>query len=285
MDSALSPRQLAESFAVDDLIEIIHAQPKRNSRGHSITGFGYPLDNPVIYIKYGDHYERATDAEARTHKWAYETLQKMPQSERQGIHIPEVYRVIDLTSWTIIIMEFISGKTLKALLESQTTSDEYLDQCFGQIERALRLFISFPVPQDASPGPYGGGLIKSPLFKYYQATIEYPTVELLEMHLNKIATWFNKEGPKLNLERKLHFVLSDLYEGNFMFTESGDLFVIDFEMANFLPLSFMTYAMIQHHDVCSLKDRFELPQENLEIMRRVSDLLIKSVRRLGLPVG
>ncbi|KAJ3542259.1 hypothetical protein NM208_g4192 [Fusarium decemcellulare] len=274
MDSTMSPRELADSLSVDKLLELVDASPDhftKNGWTYACHGFAYPENSPALFIKHGVHSFKPTDEEARNQRWAREALQKMPPSEREGIHIPEIYRLVTVETSTIIIMEFVPGKTLEYFLENPEHTD-HLDRCFGKIERALKLFLSFPVPEDVSPGPCGGGVIRSPLFKDYESTIEYPTVELLEMHLNKIATWFNKDADRLVLERKLHFVFSDLYEGNFMFTENEDLYVIDFEQANFLPLSFMTYAMIQHHDVCSLKDRFSLPENNLEIMRRACQL-------------
>lgn len=186
MDAIPSPQQVADDLAVDSLIEMIHNHPRADSRGRSITGFGYPHANPVVYIKYGDHLERGVDAEARTQKWAHDTLKTLPQSQRSGIHIPQIYRVVSLESWTIIVMEIVVGTTLEALLEDVETPEDYLDRCFERIELALKLFLAFPVPETASPGPCGGGLIRHPLFRYYQASIEYPTVEMLETHLNKV---------------------------------------------------------------------------------------------------
>ena len=190
--SALSPRQVAESLPVDELIEIIHAQPRCDSKGLSITGFVFPPENPAIYIKYGDNIERGTDAEARSQTWAYESLQQMPLSDRQSIYIPEIYRTVLLGTWTCILMEYVPGKTLRDLLEDWTTFEPIADGYFRKIERALKLFLSFPVPQNAPPGPYGGGLIRHPLFRDYQASIEYPTVDLLEKHLNKV--WWRQSS-------------------------------------------------------------------------------------------
>jgi hypothetical protein len=77
-------------------------------------------------------------------------------------------------------------------------------------------------------------------------------------------------------------VYSDLYAGNFIFTDTEDLYVIDFEQANFLPLSFMSYAMFQNHFMCGvLKERIDLPSQNIEVMRRIGSLFVMSVRTLG----
>ncbi|KPM43177.1 hypothetical protein AK830_g3308 [Neonectria ditissima] len=285
MSASLSPQQVADSLTVDSLIELSNAVPPCDSRRYAITGFAYPPEKPVIFVKFGGNFMKGRDAEARTQVWAYEALQKVPPSDRRGIKIPQVYRIVYSETGTFILMEYVPGQTFLNLMQNgkhilDAKEDEYL----AMIERALRIFLSFPVPQDVSPGPYGGGLIRHPLFKEYCSTIEYQTVDLLEKHMNKIATWFSKDAQTLNFERDLHFVFSDMYEGNFMFTDEGDLYVIDFEQANFLPLSFMTYAMVQRHYLCQLGDRLGLPEENLEIMRRVCSLLVMSVPSLGLPI-
>ena len=68
-----------------------------------------------------------------------------------------------------------------------------------------------------------------------------------------------------------------------MFTSTGDLYVIDFESAAFLPLSFMSYAVIQYQHLMSgvLEERLNLPSENIEAMRRVCSLFVMSTRKLG----
>lgn len=84
------------------------------------------------------------------------------------------------------------------------------------------------------------------------------------------------------LERDLHFVFSDLYEGNFMFTDAGSLFIIDFEQAAFLPLSFMSFAMVQQHHICDLlRDALHLPSENTDAMRHICSLFAKSSTKIG----
>lgn len=99
----------------------------------------------------------------------------------------------------------------------------------------------------------------------------------------QLATLPRKNAPTVRLERDLHFVFSDLYEGNFMFTASGDIYIIDFEQANFLPLSFMTYALIQDSVVClNIRGKFQdLPQENIKIMQRICQYFMISKRTIG----
>ena len=78
------------------------------------------------------------------------------------------------------------------------------------------------------------------------------------------------------------FCFSDLYEGNFIYTESGELYIVDFEHVSLVPTSFMTYALNQPRRVCSgIKHQFDLPQDNLEALRVVGHYFMISSRRIG----
>ncbi|KAF7558496.1 hypothetical protein G7046_g5667 [Stylonectria norvegica] len=283
--SQQTPHQLASSLTEDDLKDIVDQQPARDTAGGQVTGLAYPYEHPTVYIKYGQNAYSLRDSEARTQQYAYEALRRIPPDDRQGIYIPEIYRIVYVGGWTYIIMEYVRGQTLAALMEDWPSFVKISQPYYDKIRAALLLLLSFPVPEDATPGPYGGGLIRHPLFKYYRASIKYDSVDMLEKHMNKVATMIRNTAPTVRLERELRFVFADLYEGNFMFTDAGDLYVIDFEQASFLPLSFMSYAMIQHHDVCgALEGKLDLPQENIPAMRHICGLLVMSVPTIGLPL-
>lgn len=170
-------------------------------------------------------------------------------------------------------MEYVEGTTLRELMVNWGSFQRNSEYYYSRVESALRLLLSFPVPQDATSGPCGGGLIRHPLFKDYLAPIQYGSVDELEGHLNTVSSslpvgssgyLFRKQVanfrnpssssavklPTVKLERELHFVFSELYEGNVIFTTTGEVCVIDFEQANSLPLSFMTHAMVQERMVC-----------------------------------
>ncbi|KAH7153356.1 hypothetical protein EDB81DRAFT_882294 [Dactylonectria macrodidyma] len=281
-----SPHNVAESFTEAQVTAMVNQQPAEDNRGWRVTGFACPTDNPILYIKYGHNEDSLTDSEARTHQFAYDSLQKVPPQDRQGIRIPEIYRVIQTADdYTYIIMEYIRGKTLAKVMEDREHFKDAHLYYYENTERAMKLFLAFPVPENATPGPYGGGIIRHPLFKDYQAPIEYDSVGMLEKHLNKVSTVVSNAAPTVTLESDLHFVFSDLYEGNFMFTDDGDTYVIDFEQANFLPLCFMTYATVQFRDVaCFLRGRLDLPQENLHALRHICSLFFMSWSKIGLPL-
>jgi hypothetical protein len=83
-------------------------------------------------------------------------------------------------------------------------------------------------------------------------------------------------------EEKLCFCFSDLYEGNFLFSANGDLYVLDFEQAGFLPISFMTYALIQDRLVCAaIEEKLSLPQGNLPGIIKAGSYFIMSTHTIG----
>jgi hypothetical protein len=162
-----------------------------------------------------------------------------------------------------------------------------------------------PVPSDTTPGPYKPDhklrRIKHPLFKEGQAATLYGSIDELENHINKVKTCPGDRPttliflcsadttgqvisyvfrhvpapPTVTFERELVFVYSDLNDENFMFNTDDDgrlrLYIIDFEHASFLPVSFLSYVVLQHKQWWSVPPIAEriggtLPKENLEPM-------------------
>ncbi|OAA61779.1 Acyl-CoA N-acyltransferase [Niveomyces insectorum RCEF 264] len=258
--------------------------------GYAVTGFRYPLDRPLFYVK--RRHPAGLYPEARTQEFARTALDQMAPAERSGIYVPRVLRVMEREDGNgFIVMEYIHGRTLKELFQDNPQMTEREARtCFDKISRALRLFLAAPVPAGARPGPCGGGIIGHPLFNDFVAPIEYTSVDMLEQHLNRVATFRVRTAPTLTLERDLHLVYADLHTANFVFTRSGDLYVIDFDMAAFLPLSFMTFAlrfptMMSGAVAAAIaKDFDDLAQQNFEIMLRVADTFGRGSNNIGLPL-
>ncbi|KAH6675918.1 hypothetical protein B0J14DRAFT_538581 [Halenospora varia] len=166
-------------------------------------------------------------------------------------------------------MEYVNGRTLKELLEEGMSHDQ-LQYYYNQIAKAIKLFISMKVPDGATPGPVGGGTIKHPLFKDIRASIEYASFDDLQQHVNNVGLQQYSIRITLTVDllgEHICFCFSDLYEGNFIFTDK-DLYILDFEHAGFLPVNFMTYAFDQPRPVCkAIKEKFELPDKNLSAMK------------------
>lgn len=67
-----------------------------------------------------------------------------------------------------------------------------------------------------------------------------------------------------------------------MFTASGDLYLIDFKKALFLPLSFMAYATMQRFGPClAVGRRLDLPQQNYQGMRTAYGYFVMNTGYLG----
>lgn len=163
--------------------DIVFAYANHSSLDQNDKCFVYPShEAPVALIKH-DHKAFGIVGEARNQQYAFQALQQIPEQERRGIRIPKIYRVIDRHDSVYIVMEYVPGKTLREI----SNRDDYTDSClYSQIEKALRLFLSFKVPSTVPPGPAGGGLIRHPIFKYTTASVIYKSVDKLQEHLSKV---------------------------------------------------------------------------------------------------
>ncbi|POS75959.1 hypothetical protein DHEL01_v205642 [Diaporthe helianthi] len=261
-------RQLAMSWNKDDLISTFKQTPQLKPDGFAVTGFVFPPVHPVAYVKFGLLSERR--AELRNHEYAFKALKAMPQNQTQGIIIPEVYRSFEYGERLFIIMEYIPGRTLEQLVQ-QPGWESQQPSVSNEIARAIKLLMSIKPPPGQKPGPVRGGQIRHPLFKDNTSYLEYNSIDELEEHLNKVSTLRFKDSPTVRLERKLCFYYSDFFAGNFIFTDSGDLCIIDFDQAGFLPESFMMFALADSswYPALWIKDILGLPQDNLEAMRNM----------------
>lgn len=88
---------------------------------------------------------------------------------------------------------------------------------------------------------------------------------------SQVSTIRIKDAPTVRLERNLRFYYSDFFAGNFIFTDSGDLCVIDFDQAGFLPQSFIMFAIVESrwYPGYWIKDTLKLPEDNLEAMKNI----------------
>ncbi|KAG6354589.1 hypothetical protein INS49_004607 [Diaporthe citri] len=279
-------RHAALAWSEEEIENTWKHTPKFKPNGFSVTGFPYPPDAPLAYIKFGDPVEWKL-AEVRNQIFVHDALQQLPPEEKQGIHVPEVYRTMRIGYLLFIIMEFVPGRTLAQITEDWENWVMAREEVTNKIAQGMRLLLSLPVPCDAKPGPVGGGIIRHPMFKDCEAATEYDSVDMLERHLNKVAALRVKDGdpPTVTLERELHFYFGDLYHENFIFKDSGDLYFIDFEQAGFLPLSFMAYALVARWPIGFwIKESLCLPEDNIKAMHRAAYWFLIGVHDIGLPL-
>lgn len=290
---ASSKRQLALSWSEEEIISVYKQTPWAKPNGNSVTGFIFPPIQPVAYVKFGDPWQRM--AELKNHEHAFAALKAMPPHQKKGILVPEIYRTFESNNKFFIVMEYIPGRLL-ARYEEGHDWESRKEMVIDSIAGAIKLLMSIPAPPGQKPGPVGGGRIRHPLFKDDESYCEYSSVEELESHLNKVcghrdspnfgvsccrtitdtivaqvSTIRNKTAPTVTLERDMCFYFSDFYPSNFIFTDAGDICVIDFEQAGFLPLSFMSYAVAQSRWGPGLwiRDRLKLPEHNLDAMKNI----------------
>ena len=93
-------------------------------------------------------------------------------------------------------------------------------------------------------------------------------------------------APTVRLEKDLCFYYSDFYSGNFIVTDAGDLCLIDFDQAGFLPPSFMAYALAESRWAFGvwIKDIVKLPEhneQNLNAMKTIAYYFGIGVSDLG----
>ncbi|KAK3175473.1 hypothetical protein K4F52_010234 [Lecanicillium sp. MT-2017a] len=260
------------------------------------TGFPYPPNNPIFYIKFGNQPRDLTLMEARTHRFVFDELEKMRRhgdmhdacdnrdqdaygrEAGQIPHIPRILRVVETGMAAFIIMEFIHGATL---LDHSATQQQ-LDQVAG----AIRTLLAIRVPPNTPPGPYQGGLISHPLFKNGRAPKTFSSITDLEVHIQMICDAPQRKRtsdiPRLDLERRLCVVHADPYPGNFLFDAMGRLFVLDFGDAALLPPSFQSYALCFPNPKSAALARsvwsrlaLELPHGNLATMARAAALFAR----------
>ncbi|KAI5981474.1 hypothetical protein EDD15DRAFT_2183160, partial [Pisolithus albus] len=98
------------------------------------------------------------------------------------------------------------------------------------------------------PGPVSPGPIDHYFFADYVSSVTYPTVEDLQLHLNRI---LKRQGHKDTLDLVsevqqygLRLCPSDMHETNFMVDSNGVIVAIDFGGTSFLPTCFFHYAVI-----------------------------------------
>lgn len=290
---ASSKRQLALSWRDEDIISVYKQTPALKPDGFAVTGFGFPPQQPVAHVKFG--LPAILEPELKNHQYVFRALRDMPPDQTRGVRVPEIYRTLESDGKFFIVMEYIPGSTLGQLLDQEGGASRQ-EALTNSIARAMRLLMSIPVPAGQKPGPVGGGYIRHSLFKDDTSYCIYPSVDELEKHLNvvrnstgapstnatslltvadtntaQVARLRDKEAPTVSLERNLCFYYSDFYENNFMFTDSGDLYVIDLDQAGFLPPSFMSYALAESHWAPGrwVGDVLKLPEHNLEVMKKI----------------
>lgn len=217
--------------SVPDIIaECMAARCRAASDGAATYLRGIRLANGSAFVKFGGGIKFR---EAEIQNFVYEFLST---SSRGHVRVARVYTFIMTAHYRFIVMEFIDGSTC---------NESHVDQ----VARALEELIAIQAPvTTTAPGPVSPGPIDHHFFEDYVSSVTYPTVEDLQLHLNRI---LKKQGYKdtLNLVSEveqygLRLCPSDMHETNFMVDSNGMIVAIDFGGTSFLPTCFFHYAII-----------------------------------------
>lgn len=148
----------------------------------------YPSrDYPIAFVKYSPKKLNIKE-EMRNQTFAFEELEKLQPHERNGIRIPQIYRVIEKDEIIYIVMEYVAGTTLTDLRANDSLASEQ-QKWYDQIAKAIALFLAFDIPDQSPPGPVRGGIIKHPLFKDTVASLKYESVKHLQEHLTRVRSF------------------------------------------------------------------------------------------------
>jgi len=129
---------------------ITFCQAQQASGDYSPTCVYPSRETPFAFIKYGGK-DQGMMADMLNQEFAFHALKSMPQQETANIFIPEIYRVFEQDRVVYIIMEYIAGETLKELLDKKLP-DNQLQKYYNKIAQAIRLFLSFKLPDSITPG-------------------------------------------------------------------------------------------------------------------------------------
>jgi hypothetical protein len=193
MTPAIDENAGARQFALEASLGGISAIIQDRSFREKVPRFGFPLEQPLVWVKYGDPW---MEAEADMHRLAWQWIRDEREAGRcsPGIYVPEVFRTFTVPqepSIFVIVMELVKGTVLeKSVYAKPSGSLHPVEQCYDLIAEALQLLRSMPVPLDATPGPYTPNhelrLIGHPIFKKRRAGRVFQNVDDLEGHINAV---------------------------------------------------------------------------------------------------
>ncbi|OAA58184.1 Protein kinase-like domain protein [Cordyceps fumosorosea ARSEF 2679] len=285
-------QEIADSLTLQEMRNL------KEEAGYYRSGFPYPLDSesPWFYIKYGKHSSALTRMEAETREFTYNALQEISLSAVNKDSLPCVPKIFRVIWPDFVVMEYREGRTLQKLAETLPWEEQL--SYIRRIAKAIDILLSIPIPADATPGPYGGGLILHPLFKDAEAPKLFKDVASLRAHVNYMSGMPQNHPPpsgapprpQCALDSRLYLVWGDFNPGNFIFDANGFLCLIDFENVNLLPLCFQTYALHYGFPISTqygwaVSDAMEtaLPTHNMETFIRAHTWFVRCAAWMGVP--
>jgi hypothetical protein len=142
--------------------------------------FAYPSEvSPVCWVKHGNSVY-----------WNEVLSQDMANvglaAIGSDVRAPAVYFAFQYESTTIIVMEYIEGRTVEDAWPG--ADDTERAKIVDGVAGALRALIQIPIGASRVPSAIDGGLIRHRMFSDQLAPRHYENVEQLQEHINLVST-------------------------------------------------------------------------------------------------
>ncbi|KAI1174321.1 hypothetical protein F4777DRAFT_554640 [Nemania sp. FL0916] len=233
---------------------------------------GFRLDPPAtisappVWVKFADSPESLL-GEMNTQRHVHAELMDADEDTRARFHVPEPYDFFeaDIDGWPhgMLVMEYLPGTSIRELImplrwSGVEAADDRITSLKDRVIDAVCFLLSVRAPPDTitAPGPVGGGHILNRVFGMDDplAPQEFDSLEELQTYINE---GNEKEDPDLPpadfLSEGLRLCCCDLGLHNFILEDvdnpsSTRLIIIDFELTNFLPYSFLVWGTWSSRD-------------------------------------
>ncbi|KAI0966037.1 hypothetical protein F4678DRAFT_451139 [Xylaria arbuscula] len=191
-----------------------------------------------------------------TQQYVHAEWMKADEETKARLLVPEVFDYIegeiDNHLYGFIVMEYLPGTSIRELLgplrqARVPESDESITSLKDRVIEAVCFLLSLTPPPETPPGPVGGGRMKNRAFgtDELEAPRQFESSEDLQTYINDE---IEQEGVDLSpcnlLTEDLRLCCCDLGFHNFILQdesspETSKLIIIDYEMTNWLPHSFL----------------------------------------------
>ncbi|KAI1300825.1 hypothetical protein F5Y03DRAFT_363697 [Xylaria venustula] len=256
---------------------------------------GFRLDapsdsSPPVWVKYTSQPEFLF-TEMKTQQYVHAEWMKADEETKARLLVPEVFDYfedeLDNGPWGsltygFIVMEYLPGISIRNLIrplrrDRVPESDERITSLKDRVVEAVCFLLSLSPPPETAPGPVGGGRMKCRAFGTddLEAPRQFESSEDLQTYINDE---IEQEGQGLApcdfLTEDLRLCCCDLGFHNFILQDESNpqtskLIIIDFEMTNWLPHSFLVWESWNtrdRHMSTGIRDRgqLEINEDNIQ---------------------
>ena len=188
-----------------------------------------------LWIKFGKHVSKDE---------AYAQMYAFKHADPAVVSVPKIYYWFERDGRTYILMEFIDCETLPQHLKNNPSERDKWDNA---IVAAVEHLWSFPVHEDAKPGPLARGIPTGPFFAEHDVNRTFESQEELERWINgKLQR--NRRPERVEFgSQPLVFSHGDLTRRQFI-VKNGKLYLLNFGASGFYPKCFEEVALFHCGD-------------------------------------